>query len=63
MNMSYSNRDDFRCVFIKKSSICFCIILVYVDDLNILSHKRDIDEARNLLKSEFDMKDLGKTKF
>jgi hypothetical protein len=34
-----------------------------VDDLNIIGHKRDIDEARNLLKTEFEMKDLGKTKF
>jgi hypothetical protein len=34
-----------------------------VDDLNITGHKRDIDEARNLLKMEFEMKDLGKTKF
>ena len=34
-----------------------------MDDLNIIGHKRDIDEARNLLKTEFEMKDLGKTKF
>jgi hypothetical protein len=50
MDKGYSNSDDFPCVFIKKSSICFCIILVYVDDLNIIDHKCDIDEERNLLK-------------
>jgi hypothetical protein len=50
-------------VFIRKSSIGFSIILVYVDDLNIIGHSKDIDEARNHLKKEFEMKDLGKTKF
>jgi hypothetical protein len=34
-----------------------------VDDLNIISHTKDIDEARNHLKTEFEMKDLAKTKF
>jgi hypothetical protein len=50
-------------VFIRKSSTGFCIILVHVDDLNIIGHTKDIDEARNHLKTEFEMKDLGKTKF
>jgi hypothetical protein len=36
---------------------------VYVDDLNIIENTRDIDEAHNHLKAEFEMKDLGKTKF
>src|SRR6266540_6402679 len=36
---------------------------VYVDDLNIIGNKQDIDEARNHLKMEFEMKDLGQTKF
>jgi hypothetical protein len=34
-----------------------------VDDLNIIGNTRDIDQARNLLKMEFEMKDLGKIKF
>jgi hypothetical protein len=50
-------------VFIRKSSTDFYIISVYVDDLNIIDHGNDIDEARNHLKKEFKMKDLGKTKF
>jgi hypothetical protein len=50
-------------VFIRKSSIGFCIILVYIDNLNIIGYAKDIDEARNHLKNEFEMKDLGKTKF
>ena len=63
LNRGYYNSDDCPCVFIRKSSTGFCIISVYVDDLNIIGHARDIDAARNLLKAEFEMKDLGKTKF
>jgi hypothetical protein len=63
MDKGYSNSDDCPCVFIRKSSTGFCIISVYADDLNIIGHKRDINEACNLLKIEFEMKDLGKTKF
>jgi hypothetical protein len=59
----FSNNDDCSCVFIKKSLSGFCIISVYVDDLIIIGNTRDIDEARNHLKTEFKMKDLGKTKF
>jgi hypothetical protein len=40
-----------------------CIILVYIDDLYIIGHTKDIDEAHNHLNKEFEMNDLGKTKF
>jgi hypothetical protein len=50
-------------VFIRKSNIGICIISVYVDDLNIIGHAKDIDEAHNHLNKEFEMKDLGKAKF
>jgi hypothetical protein len=40
-----------------------CIILVYVNDLNIIGIELDISEARQHLKTEFKMKDLGKTNF
>jgi hypothetical protein len=63
LKKGYSNNDDCPCVFIKKSKTRFCIISVYVDDLNIIGNTQDIDEARNHLKTEFEMKDLGKTKF
>jgi hypothetical protein len=63
LNIGYSNNDDCLCVFIRKSTTGFCIISVYLDDLNIIGHTRDIDEAHNHLKTEFKMKDLGKTKF
>jgi hypothetical protein len=59
----YTNNDDCPCVFIKKSTSGFCIISVYVDDLNIIGSDIDINEARHHLKTEFEIKDLGKTKF
>jgi hypothetical protein len=63
LNKGYSNNDDCPCVFIRKSSTGFCIISVYVDDLNIIGTELDINEARDHLKTEFNMKDLCKTKF
>jgi hypothetical protein len=36
---------------------------VYVDDLNIIGHVQDIDEACDHLKTEFEVKYLGKTRF
>jgi hypothetical protein len=63
LQKGYLNNDDCPCVFIKKSTDGFCIILVYVDDLNIIGTTQEIHEASNHLKTEFEMKDLGKTKF
>ena len=63
LRRGYTNNDDCPCVFIKKSTDGFCIISVYVDDLNIIGTTRDIEEASAYLKTEFEMKDLGKTKF
>jgi hypothetical protein len=41
LNKGYSNSDGCPCVFIRKSTTGFCIISVYVDDLNIIrSYKR-----------------------
>jgi hypothetical protein len=42
LNNGYSNNDDYLCVFIKKSNIGFCIISVYVDELNIIGHTKYI---------------------
>jgi hypothetical protein len=50
-------------VFIRESNTGFYIISVYVDDLSIIDHAKDIDEAVNHLKKEFEIKYFGKTKF
>jgi hypothetical protein len=63
LNKEYSNSNDCPCVFIRRSFTRFCIISVYVNDLNIIGHTKDIDEAHNHLKTEFEMKDLSRTKF
>jgi hypothetical protein len=63
LNKYYSNNDNCPCVFIRKSLTRFCIISVYVDDLNIIGTELNINEARNHLETEFEMKDVCKTKF
>jgi hypothetical protein len=63
LNKRYSNSNDCPYIFIRKSSTGFCIISIYVDDLNIIGYAKAIDEACNHLKKEFEMKDLSKTKF
>ena len=37
----FFNNDDCQCVFIKKSLSGFCIISMYVDDLNIIEPSKD----------------------
>ena len=39
------------------------IIAVYVDDLNIIGTPEELQKAANFLKLEFEMKDLGRTRF
>jgi hypothetical protein len=58
LKKGYTSSDGSPCVFIKKSDTEFCIIFVYVDDLNIIGHIQDIHEARNHLTMEFKMKDI-----
>ncbi|KAL0548866.1 hypothetical protein IC582_013343 [Cucumis melo] len=59
----YQNYPICPCVFIKKSQSGFAIIAVYVDDLNIIGTPEELSKAIEYLKKEFEMKDLGKTKF
>ena len=40
-----TNNDDCHGSLLKKSSTGFCIISVYVDDLNIIGNETDINEA------------------
>jgi hypothetical protein len=63
LNKGYSNNDDCPCVFIHKSPTGIFIISVYVDDLNIIDTELNINEAHDYLKMEFEMNDLGNTKF
>ena len=59
----YVNNPICPCVFIKKSKTGFAIIAVYVDDLNLVGTPEELTKTAEYLKKEFEMKDLGKTKF
>ena len=59
----YVNNPICPCIFIKKSETGFAIIVVYVDDLNLVGTPEELTRTTNYLKKEFEMKDLGKTKF
>ena len=51
------------CVFINKSETGLTIIVVYVDDLNLIRIPEELTKKSNYLQNEFEMKDLGKTKY
>ena len=59
----YVNNLICPCVFIKKSETGFSIIAVYVDDLNLVGTPEELTKPTEYLKKEFEMIDLGKTKF
>lgn len=59
----YTNNAICPCVFIKKSNSGFAIIAVYVDDLNLVGTLKELTETATYLQKEFEMKDLGKTKY
>ena len=59
----YVNNPICPCIFIEKSKAGFAIIVVYVDDLNLLGTPEELTRTTNYLKREFEMKDIGKTKF
>ena len=63
INKRYVNNVICPCVFIKETISGFVIIAVYVDDLNIIGTENEIHEATVYLKEEFEMKNLGKTKY
>ena len=60
-SQGYVNNKLCSCVFIKKSHSGFAIVAVYVDDMNLIGTPAELEEFGAHLKSEFEMKDLGKT--
>ena len=59
----YVNDPICPCVFTKKTAVGFAILAVYVDDLNLIGTPEELINTNNYLKKEFEMKDLGKTKY
>ena len=63
MKEGFKNNQISPCVFIKRSQSGFAIIAVYVDDLNIIGTSNELEKTAKYLMKEFEMKDLGQTKF
>ena len=63
LKKEYIKNDAYPRVFIKKSLNEFCIISFYVDDINVIGTRKEIEEASSCLTTKFEMKDLGKTKY
>ena len=59
----YVNNSICPCVFTKKRENGFAIIAVYVDDLNLFGTPEELIKTTNYLRKEFEMKDLGKTRY
>ena len=60
----YVNNSICPCVFMKKKTENgLAIITVYVDDLNLIGTPKELIKTTNYLKKEFEMKDLGKTRY
>ena len=59
----YINNPICPCVFIKKSELGFSILAVYGNDINLFGTPEELTKAATYLKVEFEMKDLGKTKY
>ncbi|KAB2604828.1 hypothetical protein D8674_037115 [Pyrus ussuriensis x Pyrus communis] len=50
-------------VFIKKSHSGFAIVAIYVDNMNLIGTPAELEEIASHLKSKFEMKNLGKTRY
>ncbi|KAM2876708.1 hypothetical protein COP2_019688 [Malus domestica] len=59
-NQGCVNNELYPCVFIKKSYFRYAVA-VYVDDMNLIGTFAECEEIAFHLKSEFEIKDLGKT--
>ena len=62
-NEGYINNPICPRVFIKKTKSGFAIVAVYVDDMNLIGTPEELRKTADYLKREFEMKDLGQTKY
>ena len=63
MGLGYYKLDSNPCAYFKRSgNEDFIILLLYVDDMLVASYNKDqVQELKEQLAREFDMKDLGPT--
>lgn len=57
------NNELYPCVLIKKSHFGFAIVAVYVGNINLIGTLAELEEIAIHLKSKFEMKDIGKTRY
>ncbi|KAM2844848.1 hypothetical protein COP1_027362 [Malus domestica] len=62
-SQGYKNNEICPRVFIKKSYSRFAIVAIYVDDMNLIGTPEELARTAAHLKSEFEMKDPGKTRY
>ena len=62
IKQGYINNVIRPCIFIKKTTLGFVILAVYVDDNNLIGTSEEVQKTIEYLKEEFEMKDLRKTK-
>ena len=59
----YINNGLCPCMFIKRTNSGFVIIIVHVDDMSLINTLEELRDIATYLKSEFEIKDLGKLGF
>ena len=59
----YENNLICPCLFIEKFLKGFATLAAYVDDINLIGTPEEVEDNADYLKKEFEMKDLGKTRF
>ncbi|KAM1018582.1 hypothetical protein FF1_040053 [Malus domestica] len=62
-SQGYVNNERCPCVFINKSHSGFAIVALYVNDMNLIGTLEELAKISEHLKSEFEMKNLGKTRY
>lgn len=63
INPGYVNNKLCHFLFIKKPYFRFVIFTIYFDDMNLIGTSDELEKTTPHLKSEFDMKDLGKNRY
>jgi hypothetical protein len=63
ISMGFTHDQISPCLFLKHKNDEFVIVAIYVDDINIFGTPDITEHTITLLKSSFEMKDLGNTQF
>jgi len=60
MSNGFSINECDKCINVKSTRNAYVLLCLYVDDMLILGSTKDIiQQTKNMLHSQFDMKDMG----